>query len=134
MRVLLILSLLPALLFSQSYFEASGQTAAFTLAVGSTAGWNAGGTGNQAHAAINIQPSLAVYPNPSRGSVCLQVKGSGEGAMVAIYNVAGKKIQTLDFTKRSAATVSAGLSNGIYFARLRVKGRTEQTTRFLVVR
>ena len=130
----LLMACFPIFLYAQAYFEASGQTVAFNLTSGAKAAWNSTVAIEHQQVGLPAVPVMAVYPNPTNTAVTIAVKGTSEKAMVSIYNVAGKKVRSLAFTHKASATISTGLGNGLYFARLMVNGRTVQTTRFLVVR
>jgi hypothetical protein len=135
MRAFLLLGLLPALLFAQVYIEATGQTQPFTLAAGAKAAWNPAGSATETggHSSF-AAPAMSVYPNPSHSGITFKVSGCQGQTLVNIYNVLGKKVQSLDFSQKGRTSITAAMPNGIYFARLVVNSRMTQSTRFLVVR
>ncbi len=134
MRALLLFCIVPALLCAQDYFEAFGQTQPFTLAFGQKSGWDAGIDVENARLSLPLTPEMSVYPNPATNDLRICVHGNKGIALVAIYDVAGKKVQVIDFTRATEVLLTQALPNGIYFARLTISGRVVQTTHFLVVR
>ncbi|OGJ87667.1 MAG: hypothetical protein A2268_04495 [Candidatus Raymondbacteria bacterium RifOxyA12_full_50_37] len=134
MRALFLLCIVPALLWAQNYYEASGQSRAFTLAAGQKAEWNNTTTVGETAQLIAQGPlTFSVYPNPSNGRVSLSLSGLANGK-VSIYAVNGVKVSSLPIRAGSAVMPSMVLPNGIYFARLESVGKTILTKRFLVVR
>ena len=77
---------------------------------------------------------MDIYPNPCNGILHISVKNAKGSATVSIYNITGKKLQTLNLNKHQDATLNNQLPNGIFFARLHTNGRLMQTTHFLMVR
>ncbi|MBL8026870.1 MAG: T9SS type A sorting domain-containing protein [Fibrobacteres bacterium] len=130
----MILLLLPVCLWAQSYYETSGQTQAFTLAAGNKSAWNQSVAVESAQLKAVTQVSMGITPNPSTGILRIDVDGNAGSVMVAIYNVAGKRVQNVIMNNRNAVVLENRFANGIYFAQLHVKGKQMQTTRFLVVR
>ncbi len=119
------LCLLPAMIFAQQYYQASGQTQVFTL----TAGAKVGPVAVLPHGRLtsSIAPHMLVtMQNGVRLSV-LGVQGNGR---VSIYNLAGKRVQIAEIADNSSVALRSDLSGGVYFARLEVNGRLVQTTRF----
>jgi hypothetical protein len=104
MRVFLVFCLLPAILFAQTYYEASGQTVPFTLTPGGKAGWMAVGKHVYVRS-LPAAPAISVYPNPSRGEIGLQVLGYREGMSATLCDVQGKRLEGLDFSGSGAAEV-----------------------------
>lgn len=133
MRKLLLL-LFPFSLWAQSYFEATGQTYAFTWVAGNKTGWNAAMT----EAYKNQQPSndirMMLSPNPASGPFQILLSSRSSAAMATIYNITGKKIENIVLNGRQNAMFTHTLPNGVYFVRLHVSGRLIQTSRLLVVR
>ncbi len=129
------LLLLPVFIFAQDFYEASGQTQAFTLAAGNKAEWNSGGVSTEQKAvALPGNVTMALLPNPVTGSLRISVSGITGLSTVTIYDIAGKKVQIITVNNKLGSAVLNTLSNGIYFARLHVDGRAIQTTKFLVAR
>ena len=121
----LLLCLLPAMIFAQQYYQASGQTQVFTL----TAGAKVGPVAVLPHGRLtsSITPHMLVtMQNGVRLSI-LGVQGQGR---VSIYNLAGKQVQIAEIAGNSSVALRSDLSNGVYFARLEANGRLVQTTRF----
>jgi hypothetical protein len=130
----LSLMLLPICLWALTFYEASGQTQAFTLAAGNNSGWD------QNIAVENIktvQPgimSMTLSPNPTNGTLRIGLSGWAGAASVAIYNVEGKKVLAFTLNNRKEKVLTHTLANGVYLARLQANGKIIQTTRFMVVR
>ena len=70
---------------------------------------------------------VAVYPNPSSGSIRIDAKKiAGEFIHLDVYNVAGKKILSLELKKGGNAVIDLGeIENGIYFFRFNTEERSE---------
>jgi hypothetical protein len=121
----LFLCLLPAMIFAQQYYEASGQTQVFTL----TAGAKAGSTAILPHG--RLTPSSAPHMLVTmQNGVHISIAGIQGNGRVSIYNLSGKRVQTAEITGKSSVALRSDLSGGVYFARLEVNGRLVQTTRF----
>ena len=119
------LCLLPAMIFAQQYYQASGQTQVFTL----TAGAKVGPVAVLPHGRLtsSIAPHMLVTMQNGVHLSILGVQGNGR---VSIYNLAGKRVQIVEIAGNSSVALRSDLSNGVYFARLEVNGRLIQTTRF----
>jgi hypothetical protein len=78
--------------------------------------------------------SLAISPNPSStGNIRFSVAGNRQNTTIEIFNIAGKKIETIDITQSAARTISRTFSNGLYFAQLKSDGHHMNTIRFIVL-
>lgn len=131
MRYALILALVPALLCAQVYIEAIGQTLPFTLAAGNHSNWDPT-VANEKDLSLHLAaPAMTLYPNPARSAIVITVQGKGT---VDLFTVAGKKVRSLAFAGGKTSVTANNLANGVYFARLSMKGRAVHTSRFLVVR
>lgn len=131
MRTLLLIFALPALMCAQVYLEAIGQTLPFKLAAGSRSNWDPAVAVEQAGTVQQAGPVMTLYPNPAHTAIVITVQGKGR---VDLFTVAGKKVRSLEFSGGKTSLTANNLANGVYFARLSMKGRTVTTTRFLVVR
>jgi len=128
MRALLLFCMLPVVAFAQGYFEASGQTAAFTLAAGSKAGWN---------------PSMAVEKSramPAAGVFRISASGNGlfvhTGArgVIKLYDVRGRMAASVTVKHSGYVALPRVLANGIYAARFEAPGLAMKAARLAVVR
>ena len=85
MHKLIFLCLIPAAIWSQQYYEASGQTRVFTLTAGAKAGPSAVLPGSRI--ARSVAPHMQVTVQNGVHISILGVQGQGR---VSIYNLAGK--------------------------------------------
>ena len=129
MRKLLFLCLIPAALWSQQYYQASGQTRVFTLTAGAKAGPSAVLPGSRIARAV--QPHMLVNTQNGVHISILGVQGKGR---ISIYNLVGKRVQSAEIFSASSFALRSDLSDGVYLARLEVNGQLAQTTRFWKVR
>ena len=129
MHKLLFLCLIPAALWSQQYYQASGQTQVFTLTAGAKAGPSAVLPGNRV--ARSVKPHMLVT---TQNGVHISILGVQGQSRISIYNLAGKRVQSAETADASSLTLRSDISNGVYIARLEVNGRLVQTTRFWKVR
>jgi hypothetical protein len=113
--------------------EAYGQTQAFSLTAGSTAGWDAGAVVTQAPMTRPAPARLSLAPNPSRSVVTFAVTGQWKSAAVSLYTIAGKRVRHWELKGNSTLSAS-GLGDGLYIVRLSQFGRNLQTNRFVVMR
>ena len=125
MRKLFFICLIPAALWSQQYYQASGQTQVFTLTAGAKAGPSA--VLPRSQIARSIMPHMLVTTQNGVHISILGVQGQGR---VSIYNLAGKRVQSAETAGASSLTLRTDISNGVYIARLEVNGRLVQSTRF----
>lgn len=125
MRTLIFLCLLPAMIFAQQYYQASGQTQVFTLTAGAKAGPTT--VRHVTNSALTTAPHLAMT---TADGIRLSIAGVIGHARVTIYNLSGKVLQVAETNGCESIALRANLSNGVYFARLEVNGRLVQTTRF----
>ena len=125
--------LLPICIWAQDYYEASGKTRIFTLAPGSKGTWESSAVEQNQSEQLGFT-NMKVFPNPCNGIVNILVSNANRSVSVAIYNIAGEKVQQIGFNQRQHATINNMLPNGIYFARLHENGHMIQTRRFMVVR
>lgn len=132
MKVILLF-LMPLSLWAQSFFEASGQTYAFTLAGGNKTGWNYTAAVER-KVGITNDLVMTLSPNPVINYMKISLNRSQVNASVAVFNIGGKKIQNIDMNNQRDILLTRTFASGIYFARLQVGGKLVQTTRFLVVR
>lgn len=78
------------------------------------------------------------YPNPFNNSTVIYYSIEEEGEVdLSIYNLAGRKVQTLENRFRSEGTYridfnASGLSSGVYLYRLKVNGRASTKKMILV--
>ncbi|MDR9408949.1 MAG: T9SS type A sorting domain-containing protein, partial [Balneolaceae bacterium] len=78
------------------------------------------------------------YPNPFNNSTVIYYSIEEEGEVdLSIYNLAGRKVQTLENRFRSVGTYqidfnASGLSSGVYLYRLKVNGRASTKKMILV--
>ena len=134
-RMQLVLMLMPILLWAQNYYlTASGQTTPFTLTAGATAGMDYTSVEKKTQAEHANKAYMAIYPNPCNRIPHISVKNATGPSTVSIYNITGKKLQTINFNRHWDAALDDQLPNGIFFARLHTNGRLMQTTHFLIVR
>jgi hypothetical protein len=129
MRKLFFLCLIPAAVWSQQYYQASGQTRLFTLAAGAKAGPSA--VLPRSQIAHSVTPHMLVTTQNGVHISILGVQGQGR---ISIYNLMGKRVQSAETAGALSLTLRTDISNGVYFARLEVNGRLVQTTRFWKVR
>jgi hypothetical protein len=125
MRKLILLCLIPTALWSQQYYQASGQTQVFTLTAGAKAGPSA--VLPRGRLTQSIAPHMLIT---IQNGVHINIRGIQGQGKVSIYNLAGKKVQSAEITGASSFALRSDISNGVYFARLEVSGRLVQSTRF----
>jgi hypothetical protein len=129
MRKLLFLCLIPAAVWAQQYYQASGQTQVFTLTAGAKAGSSAVLPGSRI--ARSVKPHMLVTTQNGVHISILCVQGQSR---ISIYNLAGKRVQSAEITGASSFALRSDISNGVYVARLEVNGRLVQSTRFWKVK
>jgi hypothetical protein len=121
----LFLCLLPAMIFAQQYYEASGQTRVFTLSAGAKAGPSA--IRNVGRTIPSLKsPMLVTMQNGIR----ISVSGIQGQSRVSIYNLAGKRMQLAVISEKSPVALRSDLPCGVYFARLEMNGNLVQSIRF----
>jgi hypothetical protein len=126
MKKLFLLCFLATFASAQQYYQASGQTAFFTLTAGATAG--PGGS-----AVRSVRPALSPVPHmlvAMQGGLHISLAGNRGLARIVIYNLTGKRVQEADITGNAMVPIRSDLGYGVYFARLEANGRPVQTTRF----
>jgi hypothetical protein len=123
-----MLLLLPICLWAQNYYEASGQTKAFTLSAGSKAGWNP----SIAVEKTRALPALNAF-RVSAASNGLFVHAGAKGVL-KLFDVRGRMAATITVEHNGFVALSHGLANGIYAARFEAPGMALRTTRLAVVK
>jgi hypothetical protein len=128
MRALLLFCMLPVVVFAQSYFEASGQTAAFTMAAGAKAGWNPSIAVEKA----GVLPAITAF-RISVASNGLFVHAGSKG-VVKLFDVRGRMAISVAIEHDGFVALSRNLANGIYAARFEAPGMALKRARLAVVR
>lgn len=75
--------------------------------------------------------NLLVYPNPTNGTVSIKVPESGT---VAVVDMLGKTVQTINLLNGTNQLDLSNLSNGVYHLRFRGKTGLMQSTKLLLTR
>jgi hypothetical protein len=75
--------------------------------------------------------SLSAYPNPFNSATTLTLSGI-DSAEIEIYDIAGRKITTLQATHGRALWDASGVSSGVYFAR--VAGEKANTIKLILLK
>ena len=135
--VVLVFLCISFMLYAQPCIDASGQTKAFNLAPGAKAAWNNTISG------ISHQP-LHESKNQSGISVCKIIAGNntfnlptiktGSIVNISIFSIAGKKMGVVTTTGQNSGELKRTLPQGIYLARIEVKGEWIISSRFVVGR
>jgi PKD repeat protein len=88
------------------------------------------GTGvGMANASLNSQ--LAMYPNPVKDQLNIELPASADSYNIKITNVLGTVVHQEATSKRSASINMASLAKGVYF--ITVESKTEQVTKKIVL-
>lgn len=93
-----------------AYFDCTDITVCDSLAAGSIG------------LSENLEMPVAVYPNPSKGKV--QVSSLKAGEQLEIYNLAGKRLLTLEASTGIEELNLTPLPDGVYVLRFTGKGRS----------
>lgn len=129
MRALILFCLLPVIVFAQSYFEASGQTVAFTLTAGAKAGWNPG---------ISVEKPRVMAAPPDVFRISWARNGlyvhAGAKGIIKLFDMRGRMITSLKVERDGFIGLTHYLANGIFAARFEAPGKTVRTAKLAVVR
>ena len=118
-----------------SYYEASGQTVAFTLSAGSTAGWNVNAI-NPIITTQKISKGVFALASINAAGGALRIAFSGKipaNAVVSVYNLKGSKVAGAPVTGANLV-VGRGMANGAYVVRVAANGVVLVTSQITVVR
>jgi pimeloyl-ACP methyl ester carboxylesterase len=82
------------------------------------------------------ESKLSVYPNPAHGMINVQLVSEEQGkTMINIYDVSGKKVQTVNFEKTASLQQKAlnvtQLTPGIYHVEVIINSKQKMITKFV---
>ena len=119
---------------SVDFYEASGQTVAFTLTAGAKAGWNS--TTSAIIPTQKISKAVFGIASIAASGGALRIAFSGKipaNALVSVYNLRGARVASAPVSNTSIVVGNA-LSNGAYAVRVVANGMTLSSSRFTMVR
>jgi len=129
MRALILFCMFPVLAFAQITFQASGQTAAFTLKAGAKAGWNNGANPINNSAKAPVSNTFRISMAGNRLFVQTGAKG-----VIRLVDSRGLTAATLVVEHDGFTALPSGLAISIYSARFDAPGMRPKTAKLAVVR
>ena len=119
---------------SATYYEASGQTNAFTLTAGAKAGWNS--SASPIISTQKMSKGMFGISSIAASGGALRIAFSGKlpaNALVSVYNLRGARVASAPVSGASLVVGNA-LSNGAYAVRVVANGMILSSSRFTMVR
>lgn len=132
-KVICVLIIVSAFVLAQEYYEASGQTPAFTLAPGNTSGIIDTSDTSSARMVQRFE-SREFSISAARGSVTITLPFENQQgtADITFYNIAGRQVyHRAGYRDASFSLPTTRFAQGIYFARVLVNGNS-YSHRFVV--
>ena len=69
----------------------------------------------------NLDINVSIYPNPAKGFVFIENKGSHQFTEIGIYNIAGKLVKNITGLEENKVNI-ADLNSGMYYIKMKVNG------------
>jgi len=82
---------------------------------------------------LNDEDAVSLYPNPSDGGrFMIILPGSGENAVVSIYDILGKRVYEKNAQGSNTIQINSQLRTGVYM--VRIKSSAGSFTKKLIVK
>lgn len=79
----------------------------------------------------NTGESMVVYPNPTTGTITVNLGQDFENLSLTVYNVIGQELSKSNFAQFSEKQIEIDGPNGVYLLEIEVKGQIKKTFRII---